>query len=299
MDLHTSVPPSRLRTFAAGPLPVLVAAALWGTTGTAASFAPADPVSIGAATMGFGGLLLLALAGRSALTAARAAGPGLLLLGALAVAVYPLAFYTSMALAGVAIGTVVALGSAPVFAALLERWADGARLDGRWALAAALSVLGGALLITGGSPEGGGDGSVLGVLLGLLAGATYVIYSWVAGRLMRRGHGSRAVLGALFGAGAAVLLPVLALTGGALLRSTTGVLVAGYLALVPMGLAYVAFGAGLRRTPVRVATTLTLLEPLVAAVLGVVVVGERFGAQSWLGMALLLAGLVLAGTRRS
>lgn len=287
--------PARV-SFRSGPLLVLLASALWGTTGTAASFAPAgaSPLSIGAATMGVGGLLLLAIAGRSAFAVPRS---GLLVVGALAVAVYPLAFYSSMAMAGVAIGTVVTLGSAPVFAAILERVADGVRLDGRWAVSAALAVLG-LLLITGGGWAGADANTLLGALLGLLGGAGYVVYSWSASRMMRRGHGSRAVMGAVFGAGALILLPVLAFTGGPLLSSPSGLVVAGYLAVIPMGLAYLLFGAGLRRTSTSAATTLSLLEPVVAAVLGVLVVGERLGVGAWCGMALIGAGLVLVSTRR-
>ncbi|WP_235883248.1 DMT family transporter [Saccharopolyspora elongata] len=291
--------PAPARGFVAGPLPVLLAAFLWGTTGTAASFAPAaaSPLSIGAATMGVGGVLLLVIAGRSAFDVLRSGRTGLLLVGALAVAVYPLAFYSSMALAGVAIGTVITLGSAPVFAAILERVVDGVRLDRRWALAAAVSVLG-LLLITVGGESGVGADVVVGALLGLLGGAAYVAYSWAAARMMRGGHGSRAVMGAMFGAGAVVLLPVLAFTGGPLLSSPSGLLVAGYLAVIPMGLAYLLFGAGLRRTSASVATTLSLLEPVVAALLSVLVVGERLGIAAWCGVALIGIGLVLVSTRR-
>jgi DME family drug/metabolite transporter len=53
------------------------------------------------------------------------------------------------------------------------------------------------------------------------------------------------------------------------------------------------FGHGLRRTSVSVATSLTLGEPAVAAVLGVAVLGERLPAASWGGLAVLAAGLVL------
>lgn len=98
---------------------------LWGTTGTAATFAPtAGPIAIGAAALGIGGLLQAAIA----VPALRAARPALqghvraIALGALAVAIYPLAFYSSMHLAGVAIGTVVSLASAPL-ASGLSSWA--------------------------------------------------------------------------------------------------------------------------------------------------------------------------------
>ncbi|MEO3755373.1 EamA family transporter [Streptomyces sp. B6B3] len=288
---------------ALAPLLVLAAAALWGTTGTVASLAPpgSSPLAIGAATMGLGGLLTLALAGRSALVVLRA-GPRTLrlaLFGALNVAVYPLAFYTSMAWAGVAVGTVVTLGSAPVFAALLERLVDGTALTRRWATATAAATAGTAALAVAGPGGGTADRVPDGVLLGLLAGASYAAYAYCGARIMRRGHSSRATMGALFGMAAGVLLPVFAATGGGLVAEPRGVVVAGYLALVPMCLGYLLFGAGLARTSVSTATTLTLLEPVVAAVLGVAVVGERLGGWGWAGTGLVALGLVLltAGRR--
>ncbi|MGW8376665.1 EamA family transporter [Streptomyces sp. ODS28] len=311
MTLPTTAPapagPLSAPRSAAGPLLVLLAATLWGTTGTAASFAPsgASSLSIGAATMGLGGLLTLLLAGRSALAVLRGGGraaPARALLGGLAVAVYPLAFYTSMAWAGVATGTVVTIGSSPVFAALLERALDGTRLTARWLAATASAGVGcTALVLTGhaGSGDAAGDRPAAGVALGLLAGAAYAVYTCYGSLLIRAGHSSRAAMGAMFGLGAAVLLPVFALTGGALVGEPRGLAVAGYLAVVPMFLAYVAFGAGLARVTPSAATTLSLFEPVVAAALGVVVVGERLGAWAWVGIALVLAGLLILTVRSS
>lgn len=283
-----------------GPPLVLAAAGLWGTTGTAASFAPAgvSPLAIGAATMGVGGLLTLLLAGRSAWRVLRA-GPAVaswVLRGGLAVAVYPLAFYTSMALAGVAAGTVVTIGCSPVFAALLDRILGGVRLTLRWVTATSAAATGCAVLLLSG--HGGGDartgGQVIaGVALGLLAGASYAVYSAYGARVMRAGHSARAAMGAQFGLGAALLLPVLAVTGGPLLSGARGLAVAGYLSAIPMCLAYVLYGAGLARVPASTAITLSLFEPVVAAVLSVVVVGERLGVRAWSGMGLVLLGLAV------
>ena len=94
--------------------------------------------------MGVGGLLQAA----AALRVVRAHRAGLaaqwrtLAVAAGAVAVYPLAFYSSMRLAGVAVGTVVSIGSAPVAAALIERVVDRRPLSRRWALGAAAGMLG-------------------------------------------------------------------------------------------------------------------------------------------------------------
>lgn len=293
---------SRGRTGSGTPL-ILAAATLWGTTGTVASFAPAgaSPLAIGAGTMGIGGLLTLALAGRSALAVLRR-GPQVLrwaLLGALGVVIYPLAFYTSMAWAGVAVGTVVSLGCAPVFAALLERVLDGAVLTRRWVAATGAAAGGCALLVVAGG-HGPSDGARVpaAVALGLLAGAAYAGYAYYAGRLIRHGHSSRAAMGALFGLGAVLLVPLFALTGGELLASDRGLAVVGYLAVIPMCLAYLLFGAGLVRVRASAATVLTLFEPVVAAALGVAVVGERLNPWGWGGVALVVAGLLMLTVRR-
>ncbi|WP_163576303.1 DMT family transporter [Halomonas faecis] len=280
-----------------GTATVLIAALLWGTTGTAATFAPeVSAVAIGAVAMGGGGLLqALLAAGRirrhaGALRAQRR----VLLLGAVAVAIYPLAFYASMRLAGVTIGTVVSIGSAPLLSVLIENRLDGLRLTVRWATGAALG-LGGMLLLClaeGGGHVATGDEVVPGVLLGLLAGLSYALYSWTARRLMQRGIASRAAMGATFGIGGLLLMPVLLVTGAPLLASWGNAAVGLYMALVPMLLGYLCFGHGLARIPASTATTITLFEPVVAAGLAVAIVGERLPPLGWVGIVLILACLI-------
>ncbi|WP_145584739.1 EamA family transporter, partial [Yersinia intermedia] len=121
----------------------------WGTTGTAATFAPAvSAVAIGAVAMGFGGLLQAMIAAGSItryidklLQQWR-----LLLIGVSAVAIYPLAFYASMHLAGVTVGTVISIGSAPLLSAFIEYGLEGQKLTVRWMLGAILGVAGMILL---------------------------------------------------------------------------------------------------------------------------------------------------------
>lgn len=278
---------------------VLVAAILWGTTGTAATFAPdVSAVAIGAVAMGGGGLMQAAVsAGRIHRHAGLLRAQWqYLLLGALAVAIYPLAFYASMRLAGVTIGTVVTIGSAPLLSALIEYRMDGLRLTRRWMTGAGLGLVGMVLLcLAEGSshvPTETRSSVIPGVLLGLLAGLAYALYSWTARRLMQRGITSRAAMGATFGIGGLMLLPVLLITGAPLLASWGNALVGLYMALVPMFLGYLCFGHGLARIPASTATTITLFEPVVAAGLAVVIVGERLPAAGWAGIALILACLV-------
>jgi drug/metabolite transporter, DME family len=277
---------------------ITVTSMLWGTTGTAATFAPdAGPLAIGAAALGIGGLLQALIA----LPALRAAGStlrrhaGLVVIGALAVAVYPLAFYSSMHLAGVSIGSVVSLASAPLASGALERVLDGRALNRWWVLAAGLGVLGSTILCLSKmeDPTSSGAPTVVGILLGLVAGAAYATYSWAVHRLMSRNVGRAASMGAVFGAGGALLMPVLVLTGAPLVASSQAFLVAGYMALVPMFLGYLLFGFGLTRVPSSTATTVTLTEPAVATVLAVLIVGERLTAVGWAGLAIFAAVLVI------
>ena len=275
---------------------IVVTALLWGTTGTAATFAPGvGPLAIGAVSLGLGGILQAVIA-VPALGRKRLALVGrwrVVVLGAVAVAIYPLAFYSSMHLAGVAIGSVVSLASAPLASGVLERVIDHSTLSLPWMVAAALGVVGSTLLCL--SKLDGQNGplasTLAGMALGLVAGITYAGYSWAAHRLMHDGLGRAASMGAVFGGGGLLLLPVLLLTGGPLLATREAVTVGAYMALVPMFLGYVLFGYGLAQVPASTATTLTLIEPAVAAILAVVVVGEQLAVLGWAGLGLI--GIVL------
>ena len=84
-------------------------------------------------------------------------------------------------------------------------------------------------------------------------------------------------MGASFGIGAILLLPVLLTGTTAWLHTTDGIALALYLGLVPTALAYVLFARGLLRLDASEVTTLVLAEPLTATVLGALVLDERVG----------------------
>jgi DME family drug/metabolite transporter len=71
-----------------------------------------------------------------------------------------------------------------------------------------------------------------------------------------------------------------------------------YLGLGPTAVAYALFTAGLGRVPATVAGIVSLLEPLTATTLGLLVFGERLGAVGVAGACLLLAALTLLTTAR-
>ncbi|MEZ8353540.1 DMT family transporter [Vibrio splendidus] len=291
---------NRVNEFQTGTLAILFASILWGTTGTAASFAPdLSPLAIGAFSMGVGGLMQAGLAYRKILFAfdKLMQNKRLLAVSALALAVYPLAFYSSMKLSGVAIGTVVSIATAPFFSALLECLISKKNnINKRWLTSFAIGVVGIGLLVfseSSSTNESGDDLKLLGIALGLLAGLCYAIYSWATKALIDKGIKSQAAMGSIFGLGAMLLLPTLWFTGDNLFSSQTNVLIISYLTLIPQCLGYVAFSFGLRHVTASSANLLTLFEPVVAAVLAVCVVGELIPFIGWLGMFLIVLCLLI------
>lgn len=274
---------------------VLGAAVLWGTTGTVAHHAPAGSVQavIGMSTFGFGGLALFALDVRGVRrqVADRPAWP-MLLLGAFGVVLYAGCYYSGMALIGVAIGNVLALGSGPVFAALLELVVEHRPIERMWALATATSILGIVLLALA-ADSAPGFNPLAGVALELAAGFGYALTSWSAARLIGRGRPARPVMATTFALAAVILLPVFVLARPGPLLQPRGLVILAYLALIPMALAYLLFGYGLRGLAASTATTLALAEPVVATLLAIAVLHERVDAIGWVGLVVIVVGLLL------
>ena len=282
---------------------VVLAAALWGTTGTAAFFFGPDvsPLAIGAATMGVGGLLLALWGGASTLASWRdGRSRRLLIVGALGTITYPLAFYSGMAAAGIALGNVIALGLGPLTAAILEWAVDRRRPSSRWWIASGVASVGIVLMAGAEVQLGGGRPAnvALGVGFAALAGVAYGAYTYVLGKLADQGHSSRAVAGGVFGAGAPVLLIVLVITGAPLVATTERVGLVVYLVLGPMVIAYLAFTRALATLRASTVATIALLEPVIAAALAVLIVGEVLGAQAVGGIVLVLVSLVVFSTTR-
>ncbi len=307
---------------------VLASALCFSTTGTAQALGPADasPVVVGAARVAVGALGLLGVswalrrraAGRAgsgrvgprgggpdrAGTRRRSrlglpTGPGLAAAAwraGLAVAAYQVGFFLAVRLTGVAVGTVVALGSAPVVTGALG-WAAGQGRPGRrWAAATVLAAAGLAVLLTGGASA---HVDPVGVLLALLAATGYAGYTVSAKRLLDSGARAESVMAAVFGAGAVWLLPAFAFAPLGWLATPRGVAAVLWLGLVPTTLAYVLFARGLVHLSAAETTTLVLAEPLTAALLGIALLGEHVGAATLAGGGLVVAGLLTVAVRRA
>lgn len=277
---------------------VLTAAVLFGTTGTAQALGPEiEPLTVGSARIAVGAALLVLVALVSGRFQLGGADRRLILLSGACVAAYQATFFAAVADTGVAVGTVVAIGSAPVFTGLLARAFTGEQLTRRWAGATALGCAGVCTLVLGGGS--GGEVSLSGVGLALFAGAGYAGYAVAGKKLMDQGATPEALMASVFSIGAVVLLPLLALVPAGELLTGRGLALALYLGALPTAAAYILFARGLNRIGAGETATLTLAEPVTAAALGFALLGERPGAAALVGAALVLAGLALLAVRAS
>ncbi|MDE4133739.1 DMT family transporter [Phaeobacter sp. QD34_3] len=272
---------------------VVLAAMLWGTTGTVQTLLPEgrDPLAVGALRLIFGaaGLVLMALiqsASRRGLLRLPLRG---VFFAGVAIGGYNLFFFYAVTLAGVGIGTAVAIGSAPIWATLWERFALGRRPGPLRLLGQAVSVLGVGTL---GYAGGGVEGALLGVVLALMAGGCYAAYSLATSSLSGQAP-STAIAAATFTVAAVVTAPVLFfvpldwLAGSA---AWSGLI---FLGLGATALSYALYTWGLMRVAASTAVTLALAEPVTAWLLASLVVAEPVTLQSVAGALMILAGLVV------
>ena len=301
---------------------VLAAALLFGTTGTSMALGPDDstPLSVGAVRLVIGGtglaLIAFILARLHARQAPAAAPPwsrspsirplrlskggirplALMALTGFCLALYQPLFFLGIERNGVAVGTVVALGSAPILAGLLE-WGLTRRVpSGTWMTATALATVGVVLLGFGGEAAGSGGGGgtdAIGLLGSVGAGATFAVIANVQRRLLDQGWDPFTVVGSMGASSAVISAFVLPFVDLSWLSTTAGLVMALWLGIATISIAYVLFTWGLGGLTAATAATLTLGEPLTASILGIVVLGERLSVLAIVGLVILAAGLAL------
>lgn len=276
---------------------VLGAAAMWGTTGTANTFA-SDTLS-----SGWFGALRLAVASaffavyawfsrRGAVRhgAGNPAWAGVLGAG-LCMAVYNLSFFAGVRLTGVAIGTAVALGSGPLWAGILQSLISRRVPAPSWWLGTAVAVTGGVLMTASGG-TGQAPASVAGIALCLTSGLSYAVYSLINKDLVQSASAATVTF-RVFTVAAILALPAAWIEGGTPLMAARDWWPVIYVGVVTAGIAYLLFSYALRHISAATGVTLALGEPVMAFGLAVLVVGEKPSAYAFAGLALVVAGVLV------
>lgn len=279
-----------------GLLLIGMAAVAWGTTGSVTTIlvagAGAEPFLIGAVRMAIAAALLLAGALASRATIARADWGRCLAMGACMTA-FQAAYFTAVTMTGIAVTALIAICSAPLLIATLAAGLLGERLTARVLVALALGVGGTALLVAGPAARPtDADRFLVGGLLALAAGLAYALYVIIAKSALTR-SAPLPLAAVTFTVAAILSLPALAWTRDPLDQLTRGWPWLLYIGAVATAGAYSLYTIGLRRVPASVAGIVSLLEPLTATLLGVLVFGERLGATGAAGAVLLLGAVAL------
>jgi DME family drug/metabolite transporter len=291
--------PAPLRGF----LLICAAAVSWGTTGSVTTLLVAQsgvtPLVVAAVRALAGAVFLLAGAWliEGSLNIARADRWRCVAMG-VAMAAFQASFFMAVTLSGIALTALIAICSAPLVIAGLA-WAFlGERPTIRVGIALALGVVGTALLILG--PRGIADVSsrlLAGAALAFTAGMAYGAYVVITKSTLAR-SAPLPMAGLSFAVATLALAPALA-SPDALRQLTVAWPWLLYLGAVTTAGAYAAYTIGLRDVSASVAGIASLVEPLTATLLGVVVFGERLGVAGAAGAMLLLSALaILARTEQ-
>ncbi len=284
---------------------MLLAAVFFGTNGTAQALGPegSSAMSVSIVRVLGGGAILAVFA---AISWRRTEHPKLtvrsiwmfIAIAALFAAYQPL-FFAGTIRNGVAMGTVIALGSAPVLAGIVE-WALTRKRPTRvWMLATLAAMIGVALLSFGGTV--GQQRDMVGVAASVGAGACFAALANIQRRLLTEGWGSTITIGVPVAIAGVLMLPFIPSTDFSWVASSAGVLTSLWLAVITIAVAWLLFTWGLGGLSASTAATLTLAEPLTAGLLGVFLLQERLTPMALVGIALVfgaLAVIALASGRR-
>jgi len=270
---------------------VLFAAALWGTTGTSQAFTPeaSTPGTIAALRMLIAGTVMLFWATNHDFRLSNWPWGKTLLAGA-SIAIYQFASFSAMSATGVAVGAIVAMGTAPVFAGVLEFFVKKKTPLHFWYLSTFLALLGCCFLLF--PTENSIQINKFGIFLALVAGFFYASYTLLIS-LFVDDHPPQTVTAIVTCTGGLFLVPLLFKANLEWLAEINGWLVMLYLGIIATALSYWLFATGLKTVQTSTAVTLTLAEPLVAVLLGFSVVGERMGMMEFCGVFLIFIALFL------
>ncbi|UKY48603.1 DMT family transporter [Streptomyces inhibens] len=285
---------------------VTFAATAWGTAGAAAALLYRDsglgPISL-TFWRTFGGLVLL-LAVRAVLRrrTGAAAVPApyepmrrrvlRIAVTGVALAVFQAAYFAAVEATGLAVGTVVTMGAGPVLIAIGARVTMGERLGAGGVLAVGGALAGLAILVLGGA--GATTVRPAGIGYALLSAAGCAVMT-LATRRLGKGGGSDQYASTVsaFAVGALCLLPLAAMQGLWPQAHELGrsLWLMGYIAAVPTALAYGLYFAGLAVVRAATASVISLIEPVSAAAIAVLFLGERLTMATATGTGVLLTAV--------
>jgi DME family drug/metabolite transporter len=277
---------------------IVFAALCFSTTGTAQELGPNDASSLSVAAVRTAiGALVLALFARFTRNEGQPTPLPRreLTLAGVGMAIYAVAFFSAVRMTGIAVGTVVALGSAPLFAGIASLVFSRQTQSRRWLVTTVAAVAGMALIVLTGDQT---QIDLVGVTAALAAGAGYALFALTSKAIMGNATNAAAAMTKVFTVAALLLSPILVFVDLSWISSVGGVTVALWLGVVTVACAYWAYSTGLRHLTPADATSLTIVEPVAATLLAAIVLREEPGVTAWIGIVVVIAALSI-GSRSS
>ena len=277
-----------------GGLLVVAAGMCWGMTGTIQALAPekATSLTIGSARVfGAGSLLLLwILFRRRGILRGKTWNATGILLAAFGLTAYQFAFFSAVKLTGVAIGTMVAIGSAPVLAGILGRVFFKECLSSRWFLSTLLAITGCFLLVSAGNSNFS-SASVTGTMLAFGAALSYALEG--AGLRLIGARDPIETVSLISVVSAAMALPWLITGDISWIFSLRGMICIFFLSVLTTILPFSLFAKGIGKITLGKAYTLSLSEPMTAWMLSALVLGEKLSLIGSIGVFILFSGIII------
>ena len=274
---------------------MVFAAVCFATTGTSQELGPDNLSALGVATLrtiiGAAFLLIVAAAmcNKQPRTTVQPVALSLWLAAGFGMALFAAAFFAGVRSTGIAIGTVFALASAPLFTGVISVVVQKVKPTRQWLIATLVAIIGMSILVLAGNDA---QLNIGGIGLALLAGFGYALFAVASKYLVASGMPSEQSMAKVFSIAAVMLAPSLLFVDLDWLTQTRGVVLVVWLGIVSVGLAYWAYATGLRTLAPSETTMLTLVEPVVATVLGAVILDHRPTAWAWFGIVVVIGALV-------
>ncbi|HVK72909.1 MAG TPA: EamA family transporter [Kofleriaceae bacterium] len=209
--------------------------------------------------------------------------------GVIGVSVFYSVYLLAIEAGGASLASVL-LYTAPAFVALAAGPLLGERLGGPELAGVAVTVAGVALVSLGGGTGVRVDAAALG--FGLAAGATYALYYLWGKRAFAR-HAPAALYAIALPVGGLGLVPFVELRA----HPPAAWAYVAAMAVLSTYLPYLLYAAGLRRLAATRAAVIASIEPVVAAILAALVVGERLTLLACCGAALVIGAAAWLATR--
>lgn len=277
-----------------GGLLVVAAGMCWGMTGTIQALAPekATSLTIGSARVfGAGSLLLIwILFRRRGILRGKKWDLTGILLAASGLTAYQFAFFSAVKLTGVAIGTMVAIGSAPVLAGILGRVFFKECLSSRWFISTLLAITGCFLLVTAGNSNFS-SASVTGTMLAFGAALSYALEG--AGLRLIGARDPIETVSLISVVSAAMALPWLITGDISWIFSLRGMICIFFLSVLTTILPFSLFAKGIGKITLGKAYTLSLSEPMTAWMLSALLLGEKLSLIGSVGVFILFSGIII------